>query len=245
MNYREYQFNRAELIQNLITGELLIAAALWTFYRNIVVVILGSPLLYLFIKYRKRICAEKARETLSMEFREALIAVQAALNAGYSIENAFIEAGHDMDVMYGKDSMIAKEFCVLVHRLRSNERLEYILMDFGLRSGVEDIKDFAEIFAVAKRSGGNLTGIINRAAGMISERMEVNREISVMISAKRYESRIMDIVPFGIIVYITQTSPEISGILYNNVGGVIMMTVCLAAYLTAFWLAEKIVTIQV
>ena len=245
MNYREYRFTRAELIQNLAVGELIIAFALWTFYRNIVVVILGSPLLILYLKYRKKVCAAKVIEQLSVEFREALNAVQSALNAGYSVENAFIEAGRDMESMYGRESVIAKEFRILVHRLRANERLEYILMDFGIRSGVEDIKDFAEIFAVAKRSGGNLTGIINRTAGIISERMEVKREIAVMVSAKRYESRIMDIVPFGIIVYITQTSPEISGILYNNIGGVIMMTFCLAAYLAAFVMAEKIVTVRV
>ncbi len=226
----------------LFAGAGLTALISWTFYRSpVAFFILLIPLEYIFLRYMKISLIEKRKYELSLGFREAIMAVQSSLNAGYSVENAFIEAGRVMDSMYG-ESPIRNEFRILTRRLRSNETLEKILLDLSYRSGIEDIEDFANVFAAAKRSGGDFTRIIRKAAESIGDKMDVRRDIRTAISAKRYENRVMEAVPFGIIIYLNITSADFLSVLYNNVTGSVIMTIALGLYTLGFIMAEKIVS---
>ena len=123
--------------------------------------------------------------------------------------------------------------------------LETLLWQFAMESGTEEIREFAEVFAIAKRSGGRMSEILLRSAALIQDRIDVEKEIRILISAKKMEQTIMDIVPFAIIVYISVTSRGFFSVLYRSPGGIILMSVCLGIYLTAFIISEKIVDIKV
>ena len=110
---------------------------------------------------------------------------------------------------------------------------------------MEEIRDFGEVFAIAKHSGGNMTDILSRTITLIQSRIEVETEIQVMLSAKKMEQHIMDLVPFFIIVYIQLSSPGFFDVLYHNMAGVLFMSICLVLYLSAFVLSEKILAIKV
>ncbi len=70
--------------------------------------------------------------------------------------------------------------------------------------------------------------------------MDIMREIRTSISARKYETRIMELVPFVIIVYLSLSSSGFLSSLYHGVTGTIVMTVCFALYVTGFLMAEKI-----
>lgn len=215
------------------------------FYRSILPFVLILPLFFKYRKYRKKVFSEKRKKELSSQFRESILSVSNALNAGYSVENAFIEGYSDMQQMYGSDAVITKEYRMIAKRLKNNESIELIMSDFAERSGIEDIKDFADVFSAAKRTGGDMTKIIKRAASNISDKIDVKREIDTLMSSKKYEQRIMEIVPFAIIGYLGITSPGFLDILYHNLTGVAVMSVCLAIYAAGFYLAEKVINIEV
>ena len=90
-----------------------------------------------------------------------------------------------------------------------------------------------------------MTGIIEKTISVISQKVDVEKEIDVLISAKRMEARIMNLVPFFIIFYISLTSPGFFSPLYHNLFGIILMTVCMGVYMFAFFLSERIVNIDV
>ena len=120
---------------------------------------------------------------------------------------------------------------------------EYKLDDLAERAGTEEIREFAEIFRIAKRGGGNMTEILSRTAALIEERLDVENEISIMLGNRRLEQRIMDVTPFMIIFYIGITSPGFFDVLYHNPEGIAFMTLCLGAYLCALALSEKILAV--
>ncbi len=215
------------------------------FYRSVLPFILILPLFFKYRKYRKKCFLEKRKKELSAQFRESILSVSNALNAGYSVENAFIEGYSDMQQMYGADAVITMEYRIMAKRLKNNESIEAIMSDFAERSGIEDIKDFADVFSAAKRTGGDMTKIIKRAASNISDKIDVKREIDTLMSSKKYEQRIMEIVPFAIIGYLGITSPGFLDILYHNLTGVVVMSVCLAIYAAGFYLAERVINITV
>ncbi len=231
-----------ERIFYLILGAALTAVISWAFYRSLkAFIILLVPTEMFVLKTAGKSLREKRKYELALEFREAILSVQASLMAGYSVENAFIEAERVMENLYG-ESIITREFRILIRRLRSNEPLEKILSDLADRSGIEDIEDFAGVFSAAKRSGGDLTRIIRKAVDSISDKMDVRRDIRTAISSKRYENRIMEAVPFGIIVYLNITSSGFLSPLYHNIKGAAVMTACLGLYVTGFLLAEHIMS---
>ena len=47
--------------------------------------------------------------------------------------------------------------------------MEELFLDFGKRSGVEDIENFAAVFYTAKRTGGDMTQMIQKVAWMLGD----------------------------------------------------------------------------
>ncbi|MCR5675553.1 MAG: type II secretion system F family protein [Lachnospiraceae bacterium] len=229
----------------VLKGIGVIALFAWFFYRSLWAALFLSPLFFpFFIREKKEADAKRSRE-LGIQFRDAILSVATSQKAGYSAENAFREAVNDMSLLYGKGSPIVKEFSRIVKGLANNVTLEKLLFDLGERSNHPDIREFAQVFAVAKRSGGNMTQMIADTADVIGERLAVENEIAVLLAAKKMEARIMDIVPFFIIFYVGLTSPGFFDVLYHDLTGVAIMSACLAVYLAAYLLSEKIMSVEV
>ncbi len=215
------------------------------FYDSWIAVAVLSPVCIPWFVYQKKRQIERNRRLLGIQFRDAIASVLTNMKAGYSVENAFMEAGRDMELLYGKKSLIVGELSRIKKGIKNNVPIEKLIYRMGMESGNTDIQDFAEVFAVAKRSGGNMTDIIGKTIGVISQKMDVEKEIEVLISAKKMEARIMNMVPFFIIFYIDITSSGFFSPLYHNVFGVILMTVCMGFYGFAYLMSERIVNIHV
>ena len=215
------------------------------FYDSWIAVIFLLPLVIPWFIYKKKMEKMRRVRILGIQFRDAIASALTSLKAGYSIENAFREAGRDMELLYGKKSPICQELRRIYKGLGNNIPLEKLIGRLGKESGNADIEEFAEVFAVAKRSGGNMTDIIGRTIAVISRKMDVEKEIDVLISSKRLEAGIMNNVPFFIIFYISITSNGFFDPLYHNVVGVILMTICMLVYFAAYLLSQKIVNITI
>ena len=191
------------------------------------------------LDYKKRI----SRKTI--EFSDGMQAVSFALNTGYSIENSFAEALQELVMLYGQNAVIVADFNMIVNRIRRNENLEDILDDYAASTNLDDIKYFAEIFRYAKRSGGDVIGIIKQTSHIIHEKAEVQQQIDTIITGKRLEQRVMVCMPLVITLYLRLTSPEYIDVLYGNVMGIIVMTICLLIYAAAVMLSQKITDINI
>ena len=227
----------------LAEGFVMAAAAAWLFYQSGIAVVLLSPFGIPYCIYRLKGEREKKKRILSEQFRELLGSVNNALRSGDSPENAFREGYREMVYEYGEYAPITRELTRLVGGLDNRIPLEKLLDDLAERAGTEEIREFAEIFRIAKRGGGNMTEILSRTAALIEERLDVENEISIMLGNRRLEQRIMDVTPFMIIFYIGITSPGFFDVLYHNPEGIAFMTLCLGAYLCALALSEKILAV--
>lgn len=245
MNYEEYHFTKKEFYSYLLQGMALYGAAAYVFYQEILMVFLSFLFSILYVRKKKQSCLEKRKEQLNQQFKDGIISLSNALNAGYSIENAFVEAIQDLISMYGEEAYLVKEFRFIVAQIRTNRTVEEALYDLGSRSGIEDIRSFSEIFSTAKRTGGDIMKIIHTTGRNMGDKIEIKREIQTLITAKKFEARIMNIIPFGIILYFMAFSPEFLTPLYHNLIGMLIMTAALAVYCAAVLLSEKIMNIEV
>ena len=193
---------------------------------------------------KKKLIAERRRH-LTLEFRDALAGVSAALSSGYSAENAIGEALKDLRLLYPDGALIVREFVYMNARMRNGSTAEEVLSDFGERSGTEDIRSFAEVFSAAKRGGGNMIAILQRSIDKINRRIEVKCEIRTFLAAKRYETLILKMMPFGIILYLRICSPGFLEPLYHNAAGIGVMTVLLLLYLGCAAAADRLMEVEI
>lgn len=245
MDYRIYRLSVSEKLKYGASYMLLFLVIGKLFYDSWIVSLFGIIIFpFLFHRKEKKLAKER-REKLSLEFKDFILAFSASLKAGYSAENAMVQAGKDLEHMYGKETAMIAECRRIEKQLLNNQLPEVLLSDFAERSGQDEIKDFSAIFMIAKRSGGNLNVIIRNTADMISEKIEKKREIELLFAAKRMEQNIMNVVPIAIIGYVRLTTPDYFEAMYHNVFGIVVMTLCLAVYIGAYFLSVKIIDIEV
>lgn len=196
IDYAAYHFTRQELVMYFLSGGVFMAVVSWLFYDSVIAWLLLMPVVVYLLKDRRQFACLKRRRRLEIEFREVILSVASNLQTGYSIENAFQESYRDIVLLYGSESVMAKELRLIFRKIGNNEPLEYALINLADRSGVRDIRDFAEIFQIAKRGGGDLRGIITNTADIIGDKQEIRREIETVVSEKRFEQQIMRFIPF-------------------------------------------------
>lgn len=216
----------------LFYRSFLVMAVLWIFY----------PFYW---KKKKKQKIRERQDQLCCQFKDSITYAAASLAAGYSIENSFREAYKEMRMQYGEKALMVEELRYMNSCLSLNIPLEQLLHDFANRSGLEDVRSFCEVFVFAKRSGGDFIQIIHLTALRISEKNELLETIQTEISGKRMEQKIMNLMPLFILLYVDVSFGDYLDGMYHNALGVVVMTVCLIVYLSAYFLSEKIVAIQV
>lgn len=185
------------------------------------------------------------KEKLNQDFKDTINCVSNALVAGYSLENAFVEAQKEQ-LQYDKSkSDMLKELTFINARVKMNQPLEDLILDFSTRSDSEDIVLFGQILFFAKRSGGDFTKIIKNTAVQISEKLDVKREIEVMVAQKKLEQKIMNVVPLMILLYMDITSATYMNVLYKNTLGAALMSGLLLIFLGTMYYSKRITDIQI
>ena len=245
VNYDIYQLDRKEKIRYITEGFILCVFLGYLFYQSIYGILAVSPLLYLYIRKKKTELSWEQKWKLNLEFKDGILAWSASLEAGYSAEGALEEAYKELDKLNQSSVMIRKEFSYILNQIRMNIPIETALEDFAVRTELEDIQSFSEVFRTAKRSGGDLIHIIKLTCTMISDKIEVKRDILTLVTAKRLEANIMKTVPLLFLIYLSLSSPGFLDPLYHNLFGILVMTIFLLLYLSSYLIIDKIISIEV
>ena len=174
-----------------------------------------------------------------------MTSVDAALEAGFSLENAILAAYGDLSVRYSKKDRIMQYLAVINRRVSMNEPIDTVLMDIALKTELKEMIDFADVIRVVKQSGGNTINIIRETVENISERIAVEKEIEVIIAGKQLEQRIMMIMPFVVILYMRLSMSSFMKGIYGNIPGMIFMTFMLCLVVIADKLGRNITSIEV
>lgn len=228
-----------------MTGLLISEGIAYIFYQSWIAAVLAVFPVALYYKNWKMQWEEKQKEAFAFQFKEVMQSMAAALNVGYSVENALKEAHKDMTLQYEEGERIMRELRYMIRQITMNISIEQVFREFASRVQLEDVTSFVTVFTTIKRSGGNMTKILNNTVTQICEKAEVRRDIQTILAEKNMEFKVMTWIPFGMIAYMKVSFPEFMRVLYHNLAGVIFMTVCLGLYGLAFYLGKKVIKIEV
>lgn len=245
MNYTLYRLSGKEFILNSLIYLLMTGLVSVLFYDSFVMFFVLIVFLPVFLKKRsKALCVKRSGE-LKDQFCEMIENVSASLSAGMSVDNAIRLAKTDMAKTFGDDSVIVMELTEIIKSLNVNVPLSVSLSEFSKRTGIEDIEDFVTVFKEAIKSGGNLNDIIRGSVSIIREKKKIEDEINAMLKGKLLEQKVISVIPFLIFIYLRISSAEMISVLYHNVLGISVMTICLIVYVLSYVAAGRIVNIKV
>lgn len=93
----------------------------------------------------KKRAKRRWQNQISIEFREGLQGIAAALQAGYSMENALEESQKDLVLLYGEHSVLVPQMQRMSYELQLNQPIEEVFYRFGQLTQVEDVMRFAQV----------------------------------------------------------------------------------------------------
>ncbi len=215
-----------------------------TYISNVVVMTLvGGVFGKIFLPMQTdKICNKKKAE-LKVQFRDMLEALTTSLNAGSNVNDAFQSVCEDLRVQYGDEAYIVYELNVILSGVQNNFALEDMLKDFGVRSGIDDIASFAEVFEICYRKGGNIKDVIKNTHSILSDKMRIMEDIETMITGAKNENNIMIVMPVVLIAMIKGMSPDFAKN-FTTVTGVFATFLGLALFVISYMLGRKFMEIK-
>lgn len=245
MDYRRYRPGKREKVLFALEAAALTGIIALCFYNSPWAMCAFPAVLLWLLREKGQVLGEKRRKELKLQFKDAVQGIAAALAAGYSAENAFREARKDLQLIYDEKTDMVQELSAIERKLDTNQTVEAAVEDFARRSGLSEAETFGEIFAVGKRSGGDLIGIMQDTADTITQMIETERQASIALASRRYEQKVMNLVPFAMVLYLRLGCPGFLDPLYGNPVGVCVMTVSLGIYLAAWHMGKRLLKIEV
>lgn len=200
-----------------------------------VVAIFAFPAPRLFLKRLKKQRLIKFNEQLE----EALGSMSSALKAGFSINQA-IES-----IATENKRPISIEFRLLMQEIRLGVSLEKALDNLCKRMGSDDFELVATAIITARQTGGELTAIFDRLAGLIRERARINGKLRAMTAQGKLQATIIALMPVLLLIMMSYVTPAAMDAFFNSIIGIISLIVTAVFIIAGFLMIKKITTIDI
>ncbi len=245
-SYRSYELSQRERTRFLLICGLGLFAAAYLFYHSLILSFLFSCLSYPCMKPYSGYLAEKRKREIKEQFRDLLYSVSASVSAGRQMPEALFEAKENLRLIYRDDAIIVQELSDMVKRLfEYRESEDDILKDFAVRTSIEDISDFVDIYLTCRETGGDLIKVLTKASDMIMDKILIEKEIHTITAQKQFEAKILTAIPFVIVLFLQLVSPDYLSAMYEGVKGRILMTAALGGIAAAYFWSLKLTKIEV
>ena len=239
-NYSVYNLSLIEKILLAIVSAAVSGCIGYLFFNSIYMIpVLLIPVCIILVKFYKKLRIARRTKKLSQEFEELSDSLAESLQAGYSLENAFFEAAKQLRIIHEKADIL-DELDYICGGISMNQPVEALVGNMAKRSGIEDIITFSELLVTARKSGGNLIAVIRQNASILHDKRQVLEDIETVITAKKLENRVMNLMPVGILIYLKLSSPEFMDVLYTTLMGRVVMAGCLIVYAAAIFIGRRI-----
>ena len=214
----------------------------WLFYDRLQLSLCISGALFFMAKPRyMRWQLQRRKRILLLQFRDVLYSISSAVSVGRSMAQALEESMDFWKGTYDEKDLIMRELAAMVRQMKEgNARDLDVLKDFAGRSGLQDILDFVMVYENCRTSGADLVKAIDRATGIIGDRIDLERELHTLMAQKQFEGRIIMISPFALLLFLTISSPGFLEPLTASSAGMMVSTAALGLVAASVLLMERV-----
>ena len=243
---RTYSFSKTENVLFWICMALAGLLISYLMYRNIIFSAVIIPLAPYLRKTVRTILADRRRQRYMDEFKDFLFMASTSIGAGRSMKDAISESIPTLESIHGRDSILAGELGKAYERMETGgENDVAVLMDLAAASGSEDVYDFVTIYSICKSTGASLIIALSKAAGVIIDKMTIDREVQELVRRKKGEGLVIFLMPVAVILFLNIFAPDYISPLYETMAGRIIMTAVVGGAAGIYSMIQKIVRIEI
>lgn len=170
---------------------------------------------------------------------DTLISMSNALKAGFSITQT-IES-----VVRDGENPIAQEFDVFLQQTRLGVNFSDALNNMDTRVGSDDLSLVVSAIEIARKTGGNLTEILEKISSTIRERMRIENRIRTLTAQGRLQGIVVGSMPVVIAIALLIVDPGLmKPFLYSLTGLAVSVVVAFLIFCGAM-VIRKIINIDV
>ncbi len=243
---KDYQFSKKENVMfycSLVVSGLIVS---YLMYRNIIFAVVIIPFSGRIKSFVTENMIRKRKRTYMAEFKDFLFMASTAIGAGRSMKDAIAESIPSLKNIYGNKTILTKDLEKAYERMNiGGENDISVLKDLAESSGLEDVHDFVTVYSICKTTGASLISALNKAAGVIMEKMSIEREIEELVRRKESEGFVIFAMPAAIILFLNLTAPDYIAPLYETLIGRIIMTAVIASNIGIYTLIERITNVEI
>ncbi len=206
--------------------------------------VFGFTIIFFVEQYKDYLHMKRTR-VMRNQFGDLLYSLSASIATERQLSTALQEAYVNLSYVYKPNTPMIIELKYLTKSISENRDCEETLLSgFAKRSGVEDIRNFVNVYLTCRETGGDMNQVISNASEILMQKMSIEREIRVMVSQKKFEGKIISVMPVLIIMILNIVSPGYLENLYCTIGGRLVMTTALFGIFVAYKLTEIITNIE-
>lgn len=246
MNYNEYNLSSKERIL-LITCIFILACIISRLFFGVWAIgLMGFLVIKKAVALYKSYRIKQRKKVVLYQFKDCLYSFSSSFFSGRHMPEAIKEAIVYLTSIYGEKALLVNELCNMSSSIESAKEDDCILwITFGNKSGIEDIQNFAEIYACCRETGGDLTEVVNRAAKIISDKIDTEKQIDSMLSQRKLEGRMIATMPIVILLFLNLTAADHIKVMYVTWQGHLIMAVLIAIMALGLYIIERIVNIEI
>lgn len=244
-DYSVYKLNRNELVNYYSAAGILLALLGLLFYRSFIMAGICAFAAIPLRNYYADHLRKKRLERLQEGFKDALYSISGSVAAGRQLPQAIKESAAGVSAAYGESSDIARELTYIADVYSQSHGDAYALLaDFGRRSGLEEISQFAQSCSICRRCGGDMEAVALKSASLLLDRMDLAREVKGLIRQKKTDIILLTAMPVGVLVFLNLVSYSYLEPLYCGLSGRFIMTACLGTICAALLWCIRITDIS-
>jgi tight adherence protein B len=188
----------------------------------------------------------RRRELFKDQFIQLLQSLSASMACGRQMGEALEEGLDNLKKSYNQDTPLVLELEHVVKSINnSREKEEVLLRGIAIRSKLEEMKIFVDVFTICRETGGDMEKAISRTIRILLDKMSIEREMMVMMAQKKLESKIISFMPFGVILFLKLTSSDYIEPLYATISGRIIMTLSLGVIWLSYRMTSQITKLNI
>ncbi|MCL2403757.1 MAG: type II secretion system F family protein [Coriobacteriia bacterium] len=185
--------------------------------------------------------ADKRRQALRSALPDMLDELAQSLRAGRSFPQSLSFVSNAQSA----DSPIKD----ILRRLDADARLgrscAESLKELSLKAELRELKSIAAVLEIATRIGGGTPSLFEQAATSIRQDLMLNKKLKVQTAQGRSSVRLIGIVPFVLIGFMSLVMPGYLGLWLNSPGGQFLFGLAMCLLAIGFFWVRSVVNIRV
>jgi tight adherence protein B len=208
-----------ELARFAVGGSLLAAVLFDLITGSFFVAVLGLAVGPLVLRAVVRRNVRQTRMRFAEQLSGQLHEIASAMRVGRSLVEA-VEI-----VEESADEPMRRELRRALSDERAGLHLDQVLPPIAARMESPEVEQFAVIAALHRRTGANITEVLDRIADTARQRVEIRRELNTMTAQARMSRGILTALPVFVVIAIDIIGHDYERPLFHTTAGILVMVV--------------------